>query len=211
MDGLFTFDDINRLGIKRRSESYSEYFSDMDLTDEQKAERESFSQDADDTFTDIMLLIILMREFGGVDEEYVTETLTSEYRAVVASYLAIDDYLDSYINDFATDFVSTTMDNIENAWYLSEDRVMFDSENEANTALNYKDYQKAILSGKKYKTWLTYGDSRVRKTHRPLDGKTIPITSLFEVGDSLMRYPRDMKYYPKPEQTINCRCSLHYS
>ena len=88
---------------------------------------------------------------------------------------------------------------------------MFNAENEANTTLNYKDYLKAIASGKTQKTWLTYGDSRVRKTHRPLDGKTIPITGLFEVGDSFMRYPKDQKYFPKPELYISCRCSLRYS
>lgn len=206
------FDEINKLGkSKRRSEPYDQYFSDMDLTDEQKQERISFSEDTEDFIKYIIALILASMDFNTLDEDFITEQTKTSYLAVIGSYMDVDDYVTEYVNTFASDFVSTTLENIDDIWYTSEDRAMFDAENEANTVLNYKDYVKAILSGKKQKTWITYGDSRVRKTHRPLDGKTIPIKSLFIVGDSFMRYPKDTKFNPKPSEIINCRCSVKYS
>ena len=206
------FDEINKLsGKKRRSEPYDEYFSDMDLTEEQKQERISFSEDTEDFIKLVIALILAMSNYNAIDEDFITEQTTSYYLAVIGSYMDIDDYLNQYASDFSADFVATTLGNISDEWYTSDDRAMFDAENEANTVLNYKDYIKAIASGKTQKTWITYGDNRVRKTHKRLDGKTIPIKSLFEVGDSFMRYPKDMKFNPKPEFYIGCRCSLKYS
>lgn len=204
------FDEINN--SKRRSEPYDEYFSDMDLTEEQKQERVSFSEDSEEVLLFIMALFAVMIDFDNIDEGMLAETLTMQFRAVVVSYMdTTDEYIDLYIQNFANDFIRTTIDNLANEWYLSNDRAMFDSENEANTVLNYKDYLTAIVSGKTQKTWITYGDNRVRKTHRRLDGKTIPIKSLFEVGNSFMRFPHDLKFNPKPSETIGCRCSISYS
>lgn len=212
MDGVASFDEIFRLNKKRRSEPYDKYFANMDLTDEQIKERISFSEDAEDVLLFAISLIAIMKEFDALDREYALETLTEQFRGVVGSYMTIDEYLDMYIGEFATDFVDTTFENITDIWFLSEDRAMFDAENEANTTLNYKDYQKAILSGKKYKTWLTYGDSRVRKTHKVLDGKTIPIKDLFEVGKTFMRFPKDLQMASNyPESYVNCRCQIRYS
>ena len=206
------FDEINTIGTKRRSEEYTEYFSDMDLTEEQKQERVSFSEDTEEVLLFLMALFAVMIDFDNIDEEMLTETLTMQFRAVVVSYMGTtDEYIDLYIQNFANDFIRATIDNLDNEWYLSNDRAMFDSENEANTVLNYKDYLTAIASGKTQKTWITYGDNRVRKTHRRLDGKTIPIKSLFEVGDSFMRFPKDTKYFAKPSEIIGCRCSTSYS
>lgn len=207
------FDEINKLGepYKKRAIPYDEYFGEMDLTDEQKKERISFSEDTEDFIKYIIALILTMTDFNAVDEDYLTETLTTSYLGVIGAYMDVDEYLESYASEFASDFVLSTLENLEDVWYLSDDRAMFDAENEANTVLNYKDYIKAIASGKTMKTWITFGDNRVRKTHRPLDGKTIPIKELFVVGNSFMRFPHDLKYFPKPELYISCRCSLKYS
>jgi len=209
---MVDFDEINKLSeTKRRSEPYDEYFADMDLTDEQKKERISFSEDTEDFIKYIIALILASMDFNTLDEDFITEQTKTSYLAVIGSYMDVDDYVTEYVNTFASDFVTTTLENIDDIWYTSEDRAMFDAENEANTVLNYKDYIKAILSGKTMKTWITYGDSRVRKTHRPLDGKTIPINSLFVVGDSFMLYPKDTSRGANPREYIGCRCSLRYS
>ena len=211
MDGVATFDEINKLGIKRKSEEYTDYFSDMDLNDVQKNERISFSKDTEDVLMLILGLIAIQKAFDSLDREYAIYQLETQYRAVVASYTGIDEYLETYIQDFSSAFVDTTYENINDIWFISEDRAMFDAENEANTTLNYKDYLKAILSGKTMKTWKTYGDSRVRKTHKPLDGKTIPIKDLFIVGNSFMRFPKDTMYGANLKETVNCRCSVSFS
>ena len=209
MDGVATFDEISRLG-KARSEPFDQYFEQMDLTDAQKKERVSFSEDTEDVLMLILALIAIQKAFDGLDREYVTYQLETQYRAVTERYTDIDEYLETYIQDFSSGFVDTTFENINDIWFISEDRAMFDAENEANTTLNYKDYLKAMLSGKTMKTWKTYGDSRVRKTHKPLDGKTIPIKDLFVVGDSFMRFPKDTSRGANPKEYINCRCSVKY-
>lgn len=206
------FDEINKLSeSKRRSEAYDEYFADMDLTDEQKQERISFSEDTEDFIKYIIALILAMMDYNTLDEDFIKEQITTSYLSVIGAYMDIDEYVETYVNGFASDFLMTTIDNIDDSWFTSDDRAMFDAENEANTVLNYKDYIKAILSGKTMKTWITYGDNRVRKTHRPLDGKTIPIRELFIVGNSFMRFPKDTSRGTNPREYIGCRCSLRYS
>ena len=76
------FDEINTIGTKRRSEEYTEYFSDMDLTEEQKQERVSFSEDTEEVLLFIMALFAVMIDFDNIDEEMLTETLTMQFRAV---------------------------------------------------------------------------------------------------------------------------------
>ena len=215
MDCLLSFDDMNKLGIKRRSVPYTEYFEPMDLTDEQKEERESFSEDTEDKLLFALILLALLDEYGVSEPEriqQVTETLTMEFTGVIERYTTIDDHLRSYAEDFSATFVETTIENISEAWFMSEDRVMFDSENEANTVLNYKDYIRAIASGYTKKEWVTFKDNRVRKTHKVLDGKTIGITNLFEVGNTFMAYPKDLAHGAAnhPESYINCRCTVHF-
>lgn len=104
------------------------------------------------------------------------------------------------------DVIKATSDS----WYLSQDRITYNAENEANTVLNYKDYTEArgIYTRK---SWETEKDSRVRATHIPLEGEEIPINEYFVVGDSLMRFPRDLSMNPSAEEVVNCRCSVKYS
>lgn len=195
---------------KNRAIPYDEYFGAMDLSDEQMQERISFSEKTEDMLLFIFALLVVMRDYDMMDYEGIKQQLIAQYTLVIGQYATIDDYLTDYIESFASDFIETTGENIDVEWFLSDDRAMFDAENEANSVLNYKDYVNAIASGKTRKEWITFRDSRVRKTHRAVDGKIIPITSTFEVGDSLMKFPKDLSLGAKPKETINCRCSVRY-
>lgn len=93
-------------------------------------------------------------------------------------------------------------------YWLSDDRARYIAEEEANTAYNDSDFEEAIAEGYTMKTWNTMADRYVRKTHRPMEGKTIPIDDYFLVGNSLMLYPRDPD--GDLEETVNCRCWLTY-
>ena len=53
------------------------------------------------------------------------------------------------------------------------------------------------------KTWLATDDSRTRKSHREVDGETIPLNE--EFSNQLM-YPGDPM--GAPEEVYNCRCTL---
>ena len=60
-----------------------------------------------------------------------------------------------------------------------------------------------------YKRWISVGDERVRHTHRIAASKPpIPVTSLYRVGDTFMRFPADPQAFGGnvAAEVINCRC-----
>jgi hypothetical protein len=199
------FDELNKLDkpYKDRAIPYDKYFGDMDLSDEQKQERISFSEKTEDMLLFIFALLVVMRDYNMTDYESVKQQLIAQYTVVISQFATIDDYLTDYVESFASDFIETTGENIDIEWFLSDDRAMFDAENEANSVLNYRDYVNAIASGKTRKEWVTFHDSRVRKTHRAVDGKIIPINGTFEVGNSLMRFAKDTMYNPNASELVN--------
>lgn len=60
------------------------------------------------------------------------------------------------------------------------------------------------------KTWVDFGDSRVRPTHIAVSGTTLPENGIFNVGSSRMRFPSDTSLQAGIEEYINCRCSGQY-
>lgn len=61
------------------------------------------------------------------------------------------------------------------------------------------------------KRWETFGDERVRPSHRAVGArKPIPFNQLFQVGGSQMRFPSDPDAFGSdvPSQVINCRCRM---
>lgn len=203
---ILPIDEINR------SIPYREYFDVMNLTEQQKKDRIAFAERLEDELFYIFLLFSTLKDYSVTDDKIIVRQLTQAYLDVVSSFaIPQDDYILEIASLFAVDFVRATLKHIEDAWYTSQDRVMYNAENEANTVLNYKDYIDATKKYK-YKTWITENDSRVRETHIPLEGETIPINDLFVVGDALMRYPKDLEYAAdSPEEVVGCRCSIKYS
>ena len=125
-------------------------------------------------------------------------------------FIFSDDYIADMALIFAADFVRATREHSSDPWYTSNDRVMFNAENEANNVLNYLDYKRAVGKGKTKKRWITMEDERVRETHREVDGKIVDIGSYFVVGECLMRFPGD-KEFGLPQEIVGCRCSIQYS
>jgi hypothetical protein len=83
--------------------------------------------------------------------------------------------------------------------------------NEAQTVLNRADFKAAKAKGYSRKTWVSERDNRVRPTHQIVDGTTIPIDDLFEVGKARLLYPHDwLNGSANPEELINCRCVVRY-
>lgn len=58
------------------------------------------------------------------------------------------------------------------------------------------------------KQWVDRDDTRVRSSHRKVDGTTIPVNALFHVGRSMLRYPAAPN--GAPEDVINERCKLKF-
>lgn len=211
------FDELNTLKTvknikksKNRSIPYEEYFSIMHLTDKQKKQRKKFAELLEDDLIMIMTLWADTRRYNIRDDTFIIEELKNAYIKVSTSFgVPSDGYLSEIAYVFALNFVNALWEHSDDEWYVSEDRAKYNAENEANTVLNYKDFIEAKDKGYTKKRWRTMEDEKVRLTHSDIDGEVVGIDELFVVGDSLMRYPKDIEY-GSPEEWINCRCSIEY-
>lgn len=202
-------DELNNLN--RRSEEPEEYFKKMDLPEEEKERRIEYTKKANEFFDLILVLALLESDRNELFFASLRDRLETYLLTLINEYTTPDDYLIDYAANTAFNFIDTTEKNIDDPWYTSEDRALYNAENSANDVLNYDLYQKAIAEGKTHKKWITEKDNRVRKTHKPLDGKKIGIKELFYVGGIPMRFPKDYEYAEAfPQETINCRCSIKY-
>ena len=212
MISVLGIDELNTpKEYKERSIDYEKYFGEMDLTKEQKENRIATANEMENLMLFIFALLMTMNEYGLLDFNYVRQQLTSRYKTIMGNAGAVDDYLRIHAEDFADSFIESTEIKMDNPWYLSEDRARFIAENEANVVHNYLEYEKAIKAGYTKKQWITFMDGKERKSHAKLNKKTIPILELFAVGDTFMRFPKDMEYASDfPKETVNCRCRVKY-
>lgn len=75
-------------------------------------------------------------------------------------------------------------------------------------------YNTAVLNtakqnGGKRKTWVTMMDNRVRDTHSPLEGVTIPLDAEFYTWDG--DHAEQPGGFTKASNNVNCRCVLTVS
>lgn len=203
------FDEVNSLSEDEILDIDS-YFDVMELTEEEKKERKEFAESINELMLFIFALFAVMKEYQYINKQFIISQLQSKYSEIVLQYMDVDKYIEDYIREFSQETVDATLKHIDEEFYLSEDRGLLIAVNEANTTLNYKDYENAIKAGKKNKQWLTEKDSVVRKTHRALDDKVIPIEDVFIVGNTYMRFPHDTLYGINCKELSNCRCTIRY-
>jgi uncharacterized protein with gpF-like domain len=213
-----SYDELNIRPNNRRSEPYKEYFSKMSISDKEKQERIAFSEKMEEVVLYILALIETTIESGETKREYIQAQFYDKYLDVIASYMLIDTYIKQYATDITKQIIDITFErlssedkSITDDYYLSNDRAMFISECEANSILNYRQYSKAVKSGKTKKKWIDVGDKRERKTHLEVGGTTLPIDEPFSVGDSLLQFPKDTSLGASADEIVNCRCSIQYS
>lgn len=213
-----SYDELNIRPSNRRSEPYKEYFSKMSISHKEKQERIAFSEQMEEVVLYILALIETTVESGETKREYIQTQFYDKYLDVIASYMLIDTYIKQYATDITKQIIDITFErfssedkSITDDYYLSNDRAMFISECEANSILNYRQYSKAVKSGKTKKKWIDVGDKRERKTHLEVGGTTLPIGEPFSVGDSLLQFPKDTSLGASADEIVNCRCSIQYS
>lgn len=218
MSSISSYDELNTILGKRRIEPYEEYFSKMLISDKEKQERITFSEQMEEVVLYILALIETTIESGETDQEYIQTQFYDKYLDVIASYMLIDTYIKQYALDMTKQIIDATFErfsaedrSITDDYYLSNDRAMFISECEANSVLNYRQYSKALKAGKTKKKWIDVGDKRERKTHLEVGGTTLPIDEPFSVGDSLLQFPKDVSLGASADEIVNCRCSIQYS
>lgn len=101
------------------------------------------------------------------------------------------------------------MKEVVNGDYQKAVRIARTETHRCREAGTYESALKGEKAGiKQVKTWNSSNDSRTRREHRKLDGKTIPIDEYFRVGRDKMLTPGTGSH---PEQNVNCRCFATYS
>lgn len=204
------YDELNNL--EYTEEDYIEYFSEMDITDKEVAQRSEFAMRMNDILLFIFALIGIYINTNSVEEkrQYFIDTFKDRYSSLISEYVDIDTYLETYLLNYSTSLIQTTLSNLDTVYYLSQKRAFKNACDGANDVLNYGDFINAVLQGKTKKEWVDMKDKRERKTHIKVGGKTIDITELFQVGDSLMLFPHDTSFGADASEIANCRCSVKY-
>ena len=218
------FDELNKLkatdfesweklndyvGFKR-SMPFKEYFGEMGITKAEKRRRGVFAEKLEEEIIFLLAFLFYMkiRETGIQDISEFTKKISDEY--IKAYGEEPDPYIIQRAEALAIEIMLTTVRHNDDPYYYSADRARLIAEEEANTAINHAEYE-ASKSKFAFKTWNTMGDERVRPTHVPLDGETVPINQPFQVGDSLMNYPRDASLGADMSEIVGCRCWLTFS
>lgn len=197
--------------LQTRSVEPEKYFGEMALTNKQKENRIDFTYVIDDILDTMLVLLFTIGDKNFEAYAAVRDLLETQLITAINDVSILDGYLIQYAIDFTNNFIDVTRNNIEQEWYTSADRALFNAENTANDVFNYLEYMEALASGKTKKQWVTIKDNKVRKTHRLIDGKTIGINELFDVGGVLMRFPKDTSFVGEGDREIvNCRCSAKY-
>lgn len=206
-----SFDDLNALVKNKRAEPYEEYFSVMEISRQQKEDRISLSEDLEEVFLFILILLFTMQQYNAVNWELARKRLDERYREAVGKHVPVDDYLSTYITAFSYDTIDSTKRHESDPYYYSKDRGMYLAENEANLVNEHNEFNEAINLGKTKKIWIDVRDGRERETHLKVGGTVKKITEPFLVGDSLMMCPHDaMTFGADPKEYINCRCTAYY-
>lgn len=223
---IATFDKLNTYKVwEKRSMPYDKYFGEMDLSEDDKESRIRMAQILEPSFLFLFALIDSCIQANYLNEAFILSSFKEYYRSAITSQMQEDEYVTEYIDMICALLVETTIDNALKAekerlstgdelvaadYYMSEDRAMFMAEDEANSLSNYRDWKQAIADGKTKKTWHDFGDNRVRRTHRAVNNKTLPIKDAFMVGYSMLMFPGDTSLNASAEELIGCRCTIEY-
>lgn len=199
-------DELNELGSQIID--YEEYFGEMELTDEEKEKRIELAKQFE-----VLFLFFLLSYSKKQKIDY--ESMIYEKYILIALEFLKQDKVPAYVDDCArklADYVvSTTREHDGEEFYTSTERGMLISANEANALGNYNQQAQAIKDGMRYKTWITEKDNKVRHTHREVDNVKIGIFESFQVGGSLMMFPKDTSLGASMEEIAGCRCVAKYS
>lgn len=208
MSGSREIDELNILSPKDsyRSTPYEQYFWEMSLSKEEKERRIELAKQLEAVFLATFILIYKKN----YTKDQVLDYLQRKYEDTMSNFSGVNKKLKSYIRSISQDIIDTTVKNIDSDYYTSCDRAMFIAENEANSTMNYLQFEEAVKSGRKNKKWVDIRDNRERKSHLEIGGTVIPIMEPFRVGNSLMMYPKDSSLGADAGEIVNCRCSVMY-
>lgn len=217
-----TFEKLNEIAGKRKQKhiDIDRYFDEMELPELDAEMRKQYARRMDEILFAILALLFMMLKRNAYDNiPAIKNKLADDLLRLTEEFTPPDTAMQDYIYRYSENFIQVTVlkaqlytDDQEEklAYWFSEDRSIYNAENEANTIFNYDDFRIAKEQGMTQKQWLTMRDERVRETHSHIDGTIIPIDAFFQVGDSLMRFPKDTEFCDDISEIANCRCYARY-
>ena len=205
--------DIENFDVIEKSNrnvmDYEQYFGEMDISEDKKQKRIDFANSMETMLLTIMALYSIAKQLKSLNKIEISNKLAYEYKTLVNEYVGQDIGMDDYIDMFSYDFVDAIARHENDNYYLSEERAMYNAENESNTIWNKAEYVDAT-NNKTKKQWVTMKDRHVRHTHRNVDNKVVDIDEPFSVGDSLLNFPKDYSLGAEGKECVNCRCTIKY-
>lgn len=207
---VFTFDELHKLGRKRRSEPIEEYYDPMHISQKRKENRIRTAEKYRDAVLAYMRFVDEYAAYQDYIDVSAKEYLHKGLLDVIGDLLVVNQVLADYAERISSDIHGATMRHLDDPYFMSEDRATFIGEDESNSLWNWEELEEAQLYGRTDKTWNTVGDSHVRDTHVDVDGITLPLEEPFVVGGVEMMTPRDPEV-DAPEETAGCRCWLTFS
>ena len=192
--------DLDESAIRK---AIIDFFDEMEVDDVDK--RTTLAISLERIFRDMFYLAII----GEASRDEMIARLISQYSQEIVASGYRPNY--AHIERVCEDVVDNTLEKIDTPYMTSTDRSILIAETETNNIANNDEYQEAIDNGKTEKIWHTMADNKVRQTHRDIDGATIPINDLFQVGEAEMRFPCDEELaYDSPQEICGCRCTVSY-
>ena len=187
------------------------YYSVMDISKKQKAIRTKTAWELFELFMSFFSWFKEAEEKNVDNTSYFLPRLQNELQDVVSREALFDDYFITYVAVLALGIYQVTNEHKGDKYFLSEDRAVNLALNESLSINNHIELKEAVRKGYTMKRWCTELDNKVRPTHLKMEGVTIPIDSLFTVGNSLMEAPHDMTHGASMSEISNCRCWLEFS
>lgn len=192
--------DIDESAIRK---AIIDFFDAMDVDDVNK--RTELAINLERIFRDLFYLAII----GEASREEMIEKLISEYSQEIVASGYRPNY--AHIERVCEDVVDNTLEKIDTPYMTSTERSILIAETETNNVANHDELEEAKANGMTEKTWVAFHDNRTRQTHMDVDGTTIPIDDMFQVGMAELMCPCDeINGYSNPEEVANCRCHLLY-
>lgn len=214
---LLSIDELNTPKVE--VEPPEQYFSKMAISKEQKEERVETANDFMDVLLFFFALLALEMQAVQPDYDMVYRSFRQRWRDVVRKHSRMDDYQETYVNEYTQQQFDTTRRHMESVgvgtdgrtdagWWTSLDRAIAIGESAANIVLNHEELLQAAEAGAVGKRWVDKADTKVRKTHLAVTKRIIPLAEYFAVGNGVMLFPCD--WDNNPDECYNCRCSCQY-
>lgn len=205
-----TWDELNELVGYEVSEPFDEYFAPMQISEEQKRKRVELAEELDAVFIALLSEYFYADQLDAVVASDIYDRTREAYLLAIGTAVEVDDYLYNHGVEVIASTIEVLLRHDDEPYYFSKDRARAIAENESNSIWNHTEYEDAVKN-KKYKTWRTVMDNRVRDTHVEMNGVTIPINDVFHLRGGDCYYPRSDELGMDDSEICGCRCSLSFS